>query len=76
VVITVAVGSTSIICLLLLLFESNSESGLSFVSLISTTDDYFERHSSLSCQGILCNSHHFLVSFFIFPLLLFSYGLD
>jgi hypothetical protein len=54
--VTLAVGSASIICLLLLLFESDSESGLDFVSLSSTTNDCFEQHSSVLCQWI-CGSH-------------------
>jgi hypothetical protein len=70
------VDSASIIYLLLLLFELESDSGLDFVSLISATNDCFERHSSMLCQGILWKSHHFLVSFFIFSLLFFSCGLD
>jgi hypothetical protein len=75
-VTTVAVGSASIICLLLLLSESESKSGLNSVSLSSATNDCFERHSSVLCQGILWKSHHFPVSFFIFPLPFFSCGLD
>jgi hypothetical protein len=52
VVETIAVGSASIICLLLLLSESEFESGLDFVSLSSATNDYFERHSSVLCCKI------------------------
>jgi hypothetical protein len=68
VVTMVAVGSTSMIYFLLLFSESESKSGLDSVSLSSTTNDCFERHSSVLCQGILWKSHHFPVSFFIFPL--------
>ena len=64
VIAIVLVGSTSMICLLLLFSESYSESGLGSVSLRSSTNDYFERHSSVLCQGILWKSHNFLVSFF------------
>jgi hypothetical protein len=75
VVMIVAVGSASMICFLLLFSESDSESGLDSFSLSSTTNDCFERHSSVLCQGILWKSHHFPVSFFIFLLPLFSYVL-
>ena len=44
--------------------------------LILATNDCFERHSLVLCQGILWNLHHFLVSFFVFPSPLFSCGRD
>jgi hypothetical protein len=72
VVVTVVVGSTSMICLLLLFFESGSKSRFDSLSLSLTTDDYIERHSSVLCQGLLWNSHHFPVSFLDFPLPFFS----
>jgi hypothetical protein len=75
-VATVEVGSTSIICLLLLLYESDSMSRLRSVSLSSTTNECFEQHSLVLCQGILWKSHHFPVSFFIFQLPFFSDVLD
>jgi hypothetical protein len=75
-VVTIEVGSTSIICLLLLLSKSKSESWLGYVSLISATNDHFEQHSSVLCQRILWKSHHFPMSFFVFPLPLFSCGLN
>jgi len=75
-VATIVVGSVSMIYLLPVFFESDSESGFDSLSLISSTNDYFERHSSVLCQGILWKLHHFLVSFFVFPLPLFSRGLD
>jgi hypothetical protein len=68
VVSTVALGSTSFIDLILLLFELDSESGISSFSLSSSTNDYFERHSSVFFQGILWKSHHFLMSFFNLPI--------
>jgi hypothetical protein len=42
----------------------------------STTNDCFEWHSSVLFQGILWNSHHFPMSFFVFPLSVFVCGLD
>jgi hypothetical protein len=66
-VMTIAVGSASMICLLPVFSELDSESGFDSLSLISATNDCFERHSSVLCQGILWKSHHFLVSFFVFP---------
>jgi hypothetical protein len=75
-VVTVTMGSTSMICFLLSLSKSDSKLGLEFVSLRSTTNDCFERHSLVLCQGILWKSHHFLVSFFIFTLPLFSCGME
>jgi hypothetical protein len=76
VVMTVAVGSATMICFLLLFYESESKSGLGFVSLSLATNDCFERHSSMLCHRILWKSHHFPVSFFVFLLPFFSCGLD
>jgi hypothetical protein len=76
VVAMVALGSASMIHFPLSCSESESESGSNSFSLSSTNNDCFEWHSSVLCQGILWNSHHFLVSFFDFPLPFFSYGLD
>jgi hypothetical protein len=42
VVVIVVVGSASMICFLLLFSESDSELGLGYFSLSSTTNDYFE----------------------------------
>jgi hypothetical protein len=64
------------ICLLPVFSESNYESRFGSLSLISTTNDCFERHSSVLCQGILWNLHHFPVSFFVFPRPFFSCVLD
>ena len=72
VVVTVAMGSASMICLLPLFYESRFSS----FSLISATNDCFERHSSMLCQGLLWKLHHFLMSFFVFPWPFFSCGLD
>jgi hypothetical protein len=69
-------GSASMICPLLVFSESDSESGFGSLSLILATNDCFERHSSVLCQGILWKSHHFLVSFFFFLWPFFSCGLD
>jgi hypothetical protein len=52
---TIVVGYASIMCLILFLFESEFDSGLNYVSLSSATNDYFEQHSSVLCQGI-CKS--------------------
>jgi hypothetical protein len=53
-------------------FESISEPD----DFLSSNTDYLERHSSIFFQGILWNSHHFLVSFFEFPLPFFVGGLE
>lgn len=74
-VATIAVGSASMICPLPVFSESDYESGFGSLSLISTTNDCFGRHSSVLCQGLLWKSHHFLVSFFVFPWPFFSCGL-
>jgi hypothetical protein len=72
----VAVGSTSMIYLLLLFSESGSKLGFNSLSLRSTTNDCIERHSSMLCQGMLWNSHHFPVSLLDFPLPFFVYIWD
>jgi hypothetical protein len=54
--------------------ESNLGSEFEVFSL--TTNDYLEWHSSVLFQGILWNSHHFPIYFFIFPLLLFVCSLE
>jgi hypothetical protein len=64
--VTIAVGSASMICPLQVFSESDSESGSDSLSLISITNDFFERHSSMLCQGLLWKSHHFPVSI-VFP---------
>jgi hypothetical protein len=55
VVVKIIVGYASMICLLLLFSESKSELGLGSVSLSLTTNEFFERHSLVLCQGI-CGS--------------------
>jgi len=76
VVTTIEVGFASMIYLLLVFSELDSELGFDSLSLISNTNDCFDRHSSVFCQGILWKSHHFLMSFFVFPWSFFSCGLD
>jgi len=75
-VTTIAVGFAPMICPLPIFSESDSKSGFDSLSLISATNDCFERHSLVLCQGILWKSHHFLMSFFVFPWPFFSCGLD
>ena len=74
-VTTIAVGSASMIYPLPVLSELDSELGFGSLYLILATNDCFEWHSSILCQGILWKSQHFPVSF-VFLLPLFSYGLD
>jgi hypothetical protein len=69
---TIAVGYASMIYLLLLFSKSGSNSGFISLSLRSTTNDCIERHSSVLCQGLLWNSHHFPMSFFDFSLPFFA----
>jgi hypothetical protein len=76
VVATLALGSTSMICLPLSSFGSESESTSDSEDFTSTSSDCFERQSAVLCQGILWKSHHFPVSFFVFLLSFFPYGLD
>ena len=76
VVVTLAVEYASMICLVSIFYGLDSESGLGSVSLTSTTNDCFKRHSLVLCQGIFWKSHHFPVSFFVFPLPFFSFVLD
>jgi len=72
----VEMGSTSIIYLLLLFSKSGSKSRFISLSFSSATNDCIERHSSVLCQGFLCNSHEFSMSFLYFLLPLFSYIWD
>jgi hypothetical protein len=73
---TIEMRSMSMIYILPVFYESDSESGFNSLPLISTTNDLFEQNSSVLCQGILWKSHHFLVSFFVFPLPFFYCGLE
>jgi hypothetical protein len=68
VVVTVALGSASMIFFPLYGFDLESEPTSDSEAFILTTNDFFEQHSSVLCQGILWNSHHFSVYFFVFSL--------
>ena len=76
VVAMVALGFASMIWSPLSSFESELESRYNSEAFNSSTNGCFVRHSSLLCQGILWNSHHFPVSFLIFSLPFFVYNLD
>ena len=76
VVETMALGSASMICLPLSGSDSESELASDSKAFTSTTRDYFERQSTILCQGLLWNSHHFPTSFFVFLVSLFACGLD
>jgi hypothetical protein len=75
-VATTAVGYALMIYLLLLFYESESDSGFGSLSLSSTTNEYFKQHSLVLFHGLLWNSHHFPVSFLDFLLPFFSYVLN
>jgi len=66
VVMIIAVGSASMICHLPVFLELDFELGFNSLSLISATNDFFERNLSVLCQGILWKLHHFPVSFLVF----------
>jgi hypothetical protein len=57
-------------------FELEFDLGSDYVSSLLANNDYFKRNSSVLCQGILWNSHHFPVSFFVSSLPLFYCVLD
>jgi hypothetical protein len=76
VVETVALGSALMICLPLFGSDSESEPESDSEALTSATNHYFESHSAVLCQGLLWKLHHFLVSFFVFPMSFFSCILD
>jgi hypothetical protein len=76
VVATVALGSALMICLPLSGFFSESEPTSDSEAFTLATNDCFEWQSAVLCQGFLWKSHHFAVSFFVFPVSLFSCGLD
>jgi hypothetical protein len=59
VVATVALGSVSMICLPLSGSDSNSKPTFDSKDFTSATNDFFERQSTVLCQGILWKSHHF-----------------
>jgi len=72
----VTLGSASMIHFPLSSSKSRYELTSDSDDFISSNNDCLEWHSSMLCQGILWNSHHFLVSFFHFMLPLFACGLD
>jgi hypothetical protein len=56
VVVIVAMGFSSMICLILLFSESNSELRLDSISLSLDTNGCLERHSSDCCGKVFCGS--------------------
>jgi hypothetical protein len=72
VVATMALGSVSMICLPISGFDSESKPASNLEAFTSATSDCFEQKSVVLCQGILWKSHHFPVSFFVFPVSSFS----
>jgi hypothetical protein len=75
VVETMVLGSTPMICLPLSSFGSESEYAYDSEAFTSATRDFFE-WQSLVAEGLLWNSHHFLVSFFVFLMSFFACSLD
>ena len=76
VVATVALGFASMTYFPLSISESEWEYGSNSEAFSLATSDYFVRHSLVLCQGLLWKSHHFLVSFFVFPFPLLVCDLD
>jgi len=76
VVAMVVLGYASMICLPLSGSDSESEPTSNLQAFTSTTNDYFERQSTMLFQGILWKSQHFSVSFFVFSVSFFACGLD
>jgi hypothetical protein len=76
VVMMVGVCFSSMIYFILLFSESDSKYFFISFSMSVTTNDSFERHSSVLWQEILWKMHHFPVSFLIFMSPLFSCSLD
>jgi hypothetical protein len=76
VVAMVALGSVSMIRLPLSGSGSESEPTSELKAFTSATNDFFERQSAVLCQGLLWKSHHYPVSFFVFPMSFFACGLD
>jgi hypothetical protein len=72
----VALGSASMICLPFYGSDSNSKPASDSKAFTSATNNFFEMHLAVLFQGLLWNSHHFLMSLFIFPLSFFVYSLD
>jgi hypothetical protein len=71
VVATMALGSMSMIHISPFCSDSDLEPTSDSEAFTSATNDYFERQSTVLCQGLLWKSHHFPVSFFVFPLSFF-----
>jgi hypothetical protein len=71
----VKLDSASMICIPFFSFDSESKPTSNSEDFTSATNDFFEQHSVVICHNLLWNSHHFLVSFFVFPLSLFVFGL-
>jgi hypothetical protein len=76
VVATLALGSVSMIHLPLSGSSSESEYASNSEAFTSATSNYFERQSTMLCQGLLWKSHRFPVSFFVFPVSFFAWRLD
>jgi hypothetical protein len=76
VVETVALGSMSMICLPFSGSSSYLEHTYDLEAITFATNDCFEQQSKVLCQGLLWKSHHFPISFFVFPVSFFTCGLD
>lgn len=70
------INSLLLLVIALLGFELQLEHASDFEAFSSTTSDFLARHSFVLWVGLLWNSHHILVSFFIFMVLFFSCGFD
>ena len=58
------------------IYDLESEPASNSEAFTSATSDFFEWQSTVLCQGLLWKSHHFPVSFFVFPMSFFACGLD
>jgi hypothetical protein len=76
VVATEELGSESMIHLPFFGYESKSEHAYDSEAFTSATNDCFQWQSVVLCQSLLWKSHHFSVSFFVFPLSFFACDLD
>lgn len=80
VVETMALGSASIIyfplSFLLSISESESEHASDSEAFILATNDCLARHSLMFLVGLLWNSHHFHVPFFVFMVFFFVCSFD
>jgi hypothetical protein len=68
----VALGSVSMIHLPLFGSDSKSEPASDSEAFTSATNDFFEKKSTVLCQWLLWKSHHFPISFFVFPVSFFA----